>query len=185
MDYWIIWLVIVFLLTIVELATINLVSVWFVISGCLALIVSLFTQNFYIQFGVFVICGIVFLVLTKPFLNKLKREKEENLYRERIPGMEGIVTVAIKKGKIGEVKVDGKLWSATADEDIERENLIKVLEVDGIKLVVKNNETVLEKKEKIDNTALPKKKNNQKSKSKETTKKEASKKKNTKKGSKK
>ena len=71
MDYWVIWLVVVILLAIVELTTINLVSIWFVISGCIALIISLFTQNFYIQFASFVVLGIIFLVLTKPILNKL------------------------------------------------------------------------------------------------------------------
>lgn len=171
MDYWVIWLVVVILLTIVEIATINLVSIWFVLSGCIALIASLFTSEFYIQFALFVVFGILFLALTKPILNKLKKAKEESLYLERIVGMEGIVTVEIKKGKIGEVKVDGKLWSATSDEDIPLENMIKVSSVDGIKLIVKNIEPIKEE-EKSKKTDLPKpKKQNNKTMSKKTTKK--------------
>ncbi len=169
MDYWVIWLVVVILLAIVELATINLVSIWFVVSGCIALIISLFTQNFYIQFASFVVLGIIFLVLTKPILNKLKKAKEDSLYLERIVGMEGLVTVEIKKDKIGEVKVDGKLWSATSDTNIPVENMIKVIRVDGIKLIVKDIEPVSETK-KTPKNELPKpKKQNNKSESKKTT----------------
>ena len=54
MSYWVMWLVVVVLLAIIEASTVNLVSIWFVISGLVALIVSLFTEAFYIQFGVFV-----------------------------------------------------------------------------------------------------------------------------------
>ena len=162
MAYYVIWLVVVFLLTIVEIATINLVSIWFVISGILALIVSLFTTNFYIQFGVFVVAGIILLLLTKPVLVKLSNAKEEKLNLERIPGMEGIVTEEIKKGRIGAVKVDGKLWSATADEDILVDNLIKVIKIDGIKLVVKNIEPEKVEKKEIAKTDLPKKKSTKK-----------------------
>ena len=53
-----------------------------------------------------------------------KKAKEDSLYLERIVGMEGLVTVEIKKDKIGEVKVDGKLWSATSDTNIPVENMI-------------------------------------------------------------
>ena len=140
MDYWVIWLVVVILLAIVELTTINLVSIWFVISGCIALIISLFTQNFYIQFASFVVLGIIFLVLTKPILNKLKKAKEDSLYLERIVGMEGLVTVEIKKDKIGEVKVDGKLWSAYADKQIKIHKTVKVLEINGVKIKVEEEE---------------------------------------------
>ena len=66
MEYWVMWLVIVILLTIIEFATVNLVSIWFVISGILSLITSIFTDNFLIQFGVFVLGGILLLLMTKP-----------------------------------------------------------------------------------------------------------------------
>ena len=53
-----IWLLIVVLLGILEVITTNLISIWFVISGILTMIISLFTDNLYIQIGVFVIVGV-------------------------------------------------------------------------------------------------------------------------------
>ena len=59
---------------------------------------------------------------------------------DRIIGMDGIVTEEIKKNMVGEVKVDGKLWSAIAEETIPVDTMVKVEKIDGVKLVVKNDE---------------------------------------------
>ena len=54
--------------------------------------------------------------------------------------MEGIVTEKITKFEIGEVKVDGKKWSAISDDDIEVGTTIIVLSIDGVKLKVRKKE---------------------------------------------
>lgn len=146
MSYWVMWLVVVVLLAIIEASTVNLVSIWFVISGLVALIVSLFTEAFYIQFGVFVLLGIILLVITKPAMNKMLKEKETKLNLERILGMEGIVTEEIEKNKIGEVKVDGKLWSAVSDVKIPVNSVVKAISMEGVKLVVEKVKTEKPKK---------------------------------------
>ena len=155
MSYWVMWLVVVVLLAIIEASTVNLVSIWFVISGLVALIVSLFTEAFYIQFGVFVLLGIILLVITKPAMNKMFKEKETKLNLERIIGMEGIVTEEIEKNKIGEVKVDGKLWSAVSDVKIPVNSVVKAVSIEGVKLVV---EKVKEEKPKKKASTTSKKK---------------------------
>ena len=50
-----VWLIIAIVLGVVEVVTVNLVSIWFVISSILAMVVSMFTDNLYIPIGVFVI----------------------------------------------------------------------------------------------------------------------------------
>ena len=50
--------------------------------------------------------------------------------------MERLVTVEIKKDKIGEVKVDGKLWTAYADKKIKVGSMVKIIKIDGVKLKV-------------------------------------------------
>ena len=59
---------------------------------------------------------------------------------DRVIGMEGIVTESITKFEIGEVKVDGKKWSAISDNDIEEGSTIVVLSIDGVKLKVRKKE---------------------------------------------
>ena len=73
--------------------------------------------------------------------------------------MDGIVTEGIKKNIVGEVKVDGKLWSAVADETIPVDTVVKVEKIDGVKLVVKNDDPERKQEEKLQNkTKKPQKK---------------------------
>ena len=58
-----VWLTIVVLLTIVEAMTVNLTTIWFVVSGLVAIGLSFVTDIFLIQFGVFVCLGIVLLIV--------------------------------------------------------------------------------------------------------------------------
>ena len=135
-----IWVSIIVLLTFVELMTINLTTIWFVTSAILALIVSFFTDNFLIQFGIFVIVGIILLITTRPLLTKFLNRKNVPTNSDRILDMNGIVTEEIKKTQLGEVKVDGKRWTAYADKKIKVDSIVKILEIDGVKLKVEEVE---------------------------------------------
>lgn len=136
MEQWLVWLIIVILLALIEIATINLTTIWFVVSGIVALITSLFIDNYILQFGIFVILGVILLITTKPFLTKFIKEHKVKTNIDRIIGMTGIVTEKIGKNEDGEVKVDGKRWTAYADEKIKKDELVKVLEIKGVKIKV-------------------------------------------------
>lgn len=136
MEQWIVWLIIVILLTLIEIATVNLTTIWFVVSGIFALIISLFVDNYLIQFGSFVILGVILLITTKPFLTKFVKSHKTRTNIDRIIDMTGIVTETILKNEDGEVKIDGKLWTAYADSKIEKGALVKVLEIKGVKIKV-------------------------------------------------
>lgn len=129
------WLSIVVALAILEIATVNLVSIWFVVSGIIAMITSLFTDNILIQASIFIIFGIIFMLLTKKIIKKIIPNKEKtNL--DRIIGMTGIVISKITKNKSGEVKVDGKIWTAISNTTINENEPVKILEINSTKLKV-------------------------------------------------
>lgn len=130
------WLVLVTFLGILEAITINLVSIWFVISGLCSLIISFFTDNFVLQFGIFVIGGVILMILTKKNMEKRLLKNKEKTNLDRIIGMKGIVTEEIKKMDIGEVKVDGKRWSAISNRNLPKGSTVKVLKIKGVKLEV-------------------------------------------------
>ena len=136
MEQWLIWLIIVSILAFFELITNNLVTIWFVISGIFALILSIFIDNIPIQFAVFMIGGIILLLLTKPILMKHFNVKKEKTNVDRIIGMEGEVTEEIINNKNGAVKIDGKEWTAFSSQEISKGKLVKVLEIKGVKLKV-------------------------------------------------
>lgn len=134
------WLIIIILLSIIEAFTINLVSIWFIVSGIITLVISLFTNNIIIQIAVFILLGVILLLSTKNILQKYLTSKTERTNYDRIIGMNGIVTEKITKNTIGEVKVDGKLWSAYADKTISKGSIVEVLEINSTKIKVKEVE---------------------------------------------
>lgn len=134
------WLIIIILLSIIEAFTINLVSIWFIVSGIITLVISLFTNNIIIQIAVFILLGVILLLSTKNILQKYLTSKTERTNYDRIIGMNGIVTEKITKNTIGEVKVDGKLWSAYADKTIQKDSIVEVLEINSTKIKVKEVE---------------------------------------------
>lgn len=131
-----IWLGIIVVLTLLELATVNLVTVWYIASAIISLVLSIFIDSFFIQFLVFVILGTILLVTTRDYLLKLIGSKKEKTNLDRVVGMEAIVTEEISKNKPGEVKVDGKRWTAVANKKIKVDSTVIVLEIDGVKLKV-------------------------------------------------
>lgn len=129
------WLLFIIVLGFIEASTINLVSIWFIISGLLALVLSFFVDSFAIQFGVFVVVGILLMITTRTTLEKkLVRKEKTNL--DRIIGMKGVVTEDISEMVVGEVLVDGKKWSATSNDNLKKDEVVRILKINGVKLEV-------------------------------------------------
>ena len=130
------WLIVILLLVIVEAMSINLTTIWFVFSGLVALLLSFFIDIFVIQFFVFVILGLILLITTRPILKKTLKQERISTNLDRVIGMNGVVTEQIKKNDTGEVKVDGKKWTAYADKNIKKGSIVKILKINGVKLKV-------------------------------------------------
>ena len=135
---WKIWLIISGICLIVESFTLGFFVFWFSIGAIFALITSLFTTNIIIQSTVFVITSTLLLLLTKPLIKKFvktPKTKPTNVYS--IIGKEGIVLETIDSiNGTGKVKVNGELWSAISDSNIEKNEKFKVISVNGVKLKV-------------------------------------------------
>jgi len=133
------WLILIILLSIIEMYTSSLVCIWFIISGAITLVASLFIDSFIVQFTIFVIGGIILLLLTKKTTQKLTSTKEATNV-DRIIGMKGIITKEVTKNKAGEVKVDGKYWTAISNEKIIPDTIVKIIKIDSTKLTVEKEE---------------------------------------------
>ena len=130
------WLVLFVVLALFELATVNLVSIWFSLGALIATFVSLATDNLMIHLAVFTISSILLLLLTKPFVKKMKKREVIPTNLDRVVGKVGVVTEKIEKDRVGEVKVLGKKWSAYSNKEIEENSKVKVLSINGVKLKV-------------------------------------------------
>lgn len=103
-----IWMVSFIVLTLIEIFTINLVTIWFAIGALVSFFISLCTENIGLQILVFIVISLITLLFTKKAVNKIKDKEMVPTNLDRVIGQIGIVTENIKPLEPGEVKVDGK-----------------------------------------------------------------------------
>ncbi len=130
------WLGLFIILAIFELITINLVSIWFALGALITTFVTLVTDNMMIQLAVFTISSFLLLILTRCLVKKIKKTKVIPTNLDQVIDKIGIVTEDIEKNAIGEVKVLGKKWSAYSDREIKKDEKVRVISIEGVKLKV-------------------------------------------------
>ena len=131
-------LTLTWLIIFIEIATVNLVSIWFAIGAIASCILSIYVDNLIIQLGCFVITSTICLILTKSIISKIKNHKITPTNLDRVIGDIGIVTKNIDEFNNGEVKVDGKTWTATSKETLKVGTKAKIVSINGVKLNVKS-----------------------------------------------
>ncbi|HCX61878.1 MULTISPECIES: NfeD family protein [Sedimentibacter] len=134
------WLIIIAVCVIIEAATLGLATIWFAIGALVAWLIYLTGVNLHVQIMVFLFVSIITLVLTRPIaVEKLKigksRTNADSLIGEQVKVIETINNI----NNEGTVKARGQIWSAksTNDEIIEKDELVVVVEIKGVKLLVK------------------------------------------------
>ena len=132
-----IWMVVFLALIVIELMTVNLVSIWFAIGALASFVLSFWVENTTWQIAVFVGVSFISLLFTRGFVKKIRGGKVEATNLDRVIGQIGVVTEEITKLEPGEVKVDGKKWSAISTKKIKEGSKVEILSIDGVKLNVK------------------------------------------------
>lgn len=130
------WFITFLILLFIELITVNLVTIWFAIGSLGALITASITDMVVIQVIVFIILSVVSLIVTKPIVKKIRTRKITPTNLDRVIGKIGTVTKKITKDSYGEVKVEGSIWTAKANKEIREKSQVKVLKIEGVKLLV-------------------------------------------------
>ena len=130
------WFIAFVLLLFIELITVNLVSIWFAIGSLVAFITTFVVDNILIQVTVFIVVSVLSLVMTKPIIKKFKVNDVVPTNSERVIGKRAEVIKRITEDEYGEVKVLGNIWTAVAKDTIEVGQKVKVMAIDGVKLVV-------------------------------------------------
>lgn len=131
------WFCLFLALFILEVMTINLVSIWFAIGAVFAFFTSLLVDNFLVELFVFIIVSIITLIITKPFLKRVKTKRGESTNADRIINQKALVVKDIRKYELGEVKVLGNRWTAISDEEFSIGEEVIVDKIEGVKVWVR------------------------------------------------
>lgn len=135
------WIILFLVLLLIELATVNLVSIWFAIGAIAAFITSFFTDSALLQLLVFVVVSVVSLIIMLPVVKKFKsKEKFVPTNLDRLIGKEAEVTKEISSNHYGEVRIFDEIWTASSDCTLNVGEKVIVEKIDGVKLIVKKGE---------------------------------------------
>lgn len=133
------WLIIVAACVVIEASTMGLTTIWFAIGALVAWFVYLFGFSINVQIVIFLFVSIICLILTRPIaVKKLKigksRTNIDSLIGEKFKVIETINNI----NNEGTVNAKGQLWSAKSinNEIIEKDELVVVREIKGVKLIV-------------------------------------------------
>ncbi|MBP3313172.1 MAG: NfeD family protein [Oscillospiraceae bacterium] len=134
------WFAAVVLFAVVEASTVALVSLWFVGGALAALIASLLGAELWLQIVLFVVVSGGLLACLRPFIKKVLSPRITPTNFDRIIGQKVPVVETIDNlNATGAVKAEGNIWSARSEsgEIIEKDTVVEILEIQGVKVIVR------------------------------------------------
>lgn len=133
------WLAAVVLFAALEAATVNLVALWFVGGSVCALLAAICGGPLWLQIVLFFVVSGALLGCLRPFVQKYVNPKRVATNADRNIGQTAVVTEQIDNVLgTGAVKISGTEWSARSLNGcvIEKDTLVTVREIEGVKLYV-------------------------------------------------
>ena len=127
----IVWLALIVIFLIVEIATVGLTSIWLAGGALAALVVELLGLGIVWQIAAFLIVTFILLYFTRPWA-----QNYESLIGQKIKMTERVDNLS----QTGKAVVNGQEWTVRAEADgdiLEPGDFGEVLRVEGVKLIVK------------------------------------------------
>lgn len=135
-----IWFIVAVLLFFIEASTFNLVTVWFALGAIAAMFVSVIVPDGYLlQLAVFFGISILMVFTIRNYAVKKFKTQTIKTNVNSLIGKRVLVTETIEEFKYGQVKVDGNYWTAKSEHGdiIEKDETVEIVEISGVKLIVR------------------------------------------------
>ena len=138
------WLGLLIILLIIEIITVGLTSIWAAGGALAALILNILGLSLVWQVIAFFAVTFVLLIFTRPFAVRFINTQREKTNYEGIIGK--TIRIAERGDNIrqtGMAVVNGQEWTVRAEDEqevLEPETLAKVVNISGVKLIVRKYE---------------------------------------------
>ena len=135
------WLVLLVALLVIEIITVGLTTIWGAGGALAALILNILDIPFAGQVVAFFVVTILLLVFTRPFAMRFINTRRLKTNYEGIIGK--TIRISQKVDNIGQTVVNGTEWTVRSEQDdviLEPGTLAKVVNISGVKLIVKKYE---------------------------------------------
>lgn len=134
-----VWAAAVVLFGILEAATVNLVSLWFIAGALVSFIAALVGAPLWLQVLLFFAVSIVLLAALRPLVKKYVAPRVTRTNADSLVGQEAVVTETIDNlNAQGQVKVNGMYWTARSIENhrIDKDAIVVIRSIQGVKVLV-------------------------------------------------
>jgi len=137
------WILVAIVCGAIEIFTAGFWFLWLAIAG---VIVALLVQfgllpALELQLLIFAVITLLFIIFTRPLIMKFVRSNDTASNVKALIGQHGIALSRIEPMQFGQVKVNGEVWTAIAEEELEENTRVEVIGIDGVKLLVKKAST--------------------------------------------
>lgn len=137
----ILWAALVVIFVIVELCTVQLVSIWLALASLITMICTFVFDEltFLGQMGIFVLTSVILVVATLPLIRKRLNKKYIATNSELEIGKTATVIEEINPDKNqGRVTLNGVDWTAVSatGKIIPQDSIVTIKEINGTKLIV-------------------------------------------------
>lgn len=134
------WMALVIIFLVVELVTVGLTTIWLAGGALVAFILAAVGAGFWLQLIAFFAVSFVLIYFTRPFAVKYLNPRRTRTNSEELIGEVVKVTSRIdNRAAEGTALAKGLEWSARVVSDdmtIEKDTLVKVVRIEGVKLIV-------------------------------------------------
>ena len=139
MNLIIVWIILAVLFLVIELVTVGMVSLWFMIGSLAALLAAAVGAGPWLQILLFLLVSVACFALLYPKLKSFVGRNRQPTNADMVLGKTCVVTQRIDNlTDSGAVSVGGKTWSARTvnGETAEVDSLVRVEQIQGVKLIV-------------------------------------------------
>ena len=136
------WAILSGILAILEIIIPGLVTIWFALSALIVMFLSNFIGDSLIQFLIFAVLSIIFLIFTRPVLRKYIELQRKTNFDSSMKGMDVKVERVVdarKAEKEYEVKFKGSIWTGVSEEMLSSGEVVKIKGFRGNKIILEKN----------------------------------------------
>ncbi len=135
-----IWAAVLIAAIIIETQTMDMVTIWFMPSALIAMILGMLKVNVWVQCLVFIMLTAVLLILSRTVFRSVFRKKDtEATNAQALIGKEAVmIEDASDPHSVGTAKINGLLWSVLAQDEnevLKAGDIVIVQEIKGVKLI--------------------------------------------------
>ena len=135
-----IWLAVTAAALIVEFITSEMVSVWFVGGGLIAMLLAGLGLDWYFHVPAFIVVSFALMLCFRRLVMQKLNKTTERTNAETVIGKEFELLTGIKFNEAGSIKVNGVVWTAIAENEhaeIPAGKTVIALKIEGNKYIVK------------------------------------------------